>query len=503
MGIIKSYIEGEHTKLNTLKFGETSVGREPIIQKGIPTDIRQSGPTSNNITKRIDDLQRVATLFTQPPGIKYLANETALNALSIEPKQKGIKGKLEVLGNSVLGTLKTIGSTLAQVPLNGTGTHFVKGFQGVGKGTYLSNGLGTAPHTLVREGSDVYPTLNAQIGDGTSRPEIAVGVNLDTKGAVLPKTETQLETLGGNLINKDKRIPSADKSALSLKTTGTAYNPIYSKNKETRILYGDPALRSAEERKNYAAPVNSTTVDLINRLSIHNNEELKKSARDLIKFRFQVMTPEEEDNKYLHFRAYLDSFDDNFSADWNKHNYIGRAENFYTYQNFNRDISLGFKIAAQTRYEMRPLYRKIVYLASTTAPTYNDGLMRGTFVKLTVGDYLMNMPGIITSVNYSWDQNYPWEIALSNPEAGTGQTKVDEDMQELPMVLNCSINFTPIHKFAPETGLRHYITQPPGSGGTAKTPFFDTSGNIIKANEGLQGSVEVGEGKFGQFGTDG
>jgi hypothetical protein len=35
---------------------------------------------------------------------------------------------------------------------------------------------------------------------------------------------------------------------------------------------------------------------------------------------------------------------------------------------------------------------------------------------------------------------------------------MDDFEQELPMVMDCSIDFTPIHEFTPTTGLRKYIT---------------------------------------------
>ena len=93
-------------------------------------------------------------------------------------------------------------------------------------------------------------------------------------------------------------------------------------------------------------------------------------------------------------------------------------------------------------------------LASATAPTYGDGnFMKGTIVGLTVGDYLHRQYGVLNSVNYSWQTDYPWEIAMQNPEGGT-----DDDQQELPMVMNCSVQFTPIHNFVPQTGMYHYFT---------------------------------------------
>jgi hypothetical protein len=98
----------------------------------------------------------------------------------------------------------------------------------------------------------------------------------------------------------------------------------------------------------------------------------------------------------------------------------------------------------------------MVWLASATAPTYANGgqFMRGTLTKITVGDYIYELPGVLNSVNYNWNTEYPWEIAMLEPE-NTGQ---DDFEQELPMVMDCSIDFTPIHTFTPTTGLRKYIT---------------------------------------------
>jgi len=135
-----------------------------------------------------------------------------------------------------------------------------------------------------------------------------------------------------------------------------------------------------------------------------------------------------------------------------------------------------------TRAEMNPLYQKILHLASTTAPTYSqDGFMRGTITKVTVGDYLVNQPGFISSVNYSWDKSYQWEIKLKSNSEAQG---VDQDVQQLPMILDVNIQFEPIHTFAPQTGDQPYFTNPnedpvstiSGEEGTFNIPTADTSG---------------------------
>ena len=404
MGIVKSYIEGEHTTLNTLKYRDsTTIGREPIVQKDIPTSIRENGPSSNQITKRVDDLKRIGTLLTRPQGLKYIANETVLSQINTGTTQTGIKGKIQQLGKGLVNTATVIGSTLAQVPLNGTGTHFVKGFK--------------------------------------------------------PKKNYHVNILSGV-------------------------------KKESRIKLGDPGM-NGNKSPYYNGPLQVDTVDKINLKGpivgsdaiATEKQDSTEPLKDLVKFRFTVVTPEEE--VLLPFRAYLDTFSDSYTSDWSAFKYLGRAEDFYTYNGFGRSISLGFKIAAQTRYEMRPLYQKMVYLASSTAPTYSgNNLMRGTFVKLTLGSYVYEMPGFIQNMTYSWDNSFPWEIALNKENPSADGQDPDFDQQELPMALNCQMTFIPIHRFVPETGLKHYFTQNVVEAGKEDKLFFDRSGNPIKPNQG-------------------
>ena len=163
---------------------------------------------------------------------------------------------------------------------------------------------------------------------------------------------------------------------------------------------------------------------------------------DIIPFYFNSITP--ETNFFLHFRAFLDSFSDNYSGDWQGTKYIGRAEEFYTYQGFKRDISFDFKVAAFSKEELAPLYRKLNFLAGTTAPTYgsNGGFMRGTLCSVTIGDYLVNQDGFIKSVGLSWDTLYPWETQA-----------IDQETERVPHMLNVSIAFQPIHAFNPNADI--------------------------------------------------
>jgi hypothetical protein len=171
-------------------------------------------------------------------------------------------------------------------------------------------------------------------------------------------------------------------------------------------------------------------------------------SRDLVKFRFEVIDNANPNfSTFIHFRAFLGAINDNFKADWGATKYIGRGENFYTYNGFSRDISFTYKVMAQSRAEMKSIYQKLQYLASSLAPDYSNGYMKGNLVRLTIGDYLYIVPGIITNLTYAIPEEASWEIALSEPENGG-----DVGLMETPKYFDVNLSFTPIHDFVPQLG---------------------------------------------------
>jgi hypothetical protein len=137
--------------------------------------------------------------------------------------------------------------------------------------------------------------------------------------------------------------------------------------------------------------------------------------------------------------------DDNYTAEWNAFKYMGRGENFYRYNGFTRTVNLSWTVAAQSKEELIPMYKKLNYLASSLTPDYSaNGYMRGNLASLTVGGYLYEQPGIITSINYSVPQESPWEIGIND------EGKFDPTVKELPHIIRVTgFQFIPIHKFVP------------------------------------------------------
>ena len=177
--------------------------------------------------------------------------------------------------------------------------------------------------------------------------------------------------------------------------------------------------------------------------SVNNEDE----QSDLIKFTISVVDNDDPSQRtWITFRAFIDSFGDSFNASWNEYKYVGRGESFYRYGGFGRSISLAFKAAVQSRQEQFPLYQKLNYLASLTAPDYSkNGFMRGNLVYLTVGDWLVDVPGVLKGMSLGIPNESPWEIARDR--VGARQN----DIAQLPFVVEVSgFDFAPIHNFVPQ-----------------------------------------------------
>ena len=222
----------------------------------------------------------------------------------------------------------------------------------------------------------------------------------------------------------------------------------FSKNKrESKYEQGNPGRQFSKN-----TPYNQNiigTVDGLNKIGVIQGAlggEDKSIPEDFIKFRFEIIDHNNPlKSNIIAFRAFLDDIGDDYSAGYNEVKYSGRPEKFYTYNSFDRKIKLGFKIAAQTREEMKPLYQKLNYLVAQTAPGYVANRIKTPFMKLTVGDWFNRLPGIINSVNLSWNKEYSWEIKSDE--------NLDRDMLELPHILDVSLSFTPIHNFTPSNDL--------------------------------------------------
>jgi len=486
------------TRFKGLKHSDSGT-KNLLVSKDI-NDPPKTGGISMQINHRIDDLVRHTKMLARKPGLKFLGNQALLAQTNIKqdiakftakdadgnPLYTG-KQKLKALGDkakkTLIDTVLATASTLAQIPVNGTGTHLIRGLKDVsylGKqgmkqahlsapdgsiipnGTpkdglqsfiiddnYQITGLGKTSDNKYNSGEKwvaQFGTIqrtspNDYIGIQGSPTDIVKGGSkitaLDNPG-VAPGQEA----INGGSVLKEKESTSE----ITIKRLGKPAETF--KQRPDEIKDGDTYLQ-----KKYGNETTSIVVKANDKARSKREEGLEDKAdpvlaaattatilgtdaEDIIPFEFNTFYPGNTDGKFLAFRAFLTDFSDNFSGDWAGTKYVGRGEELYNYQGFKRDISFSFKVAAFSKADMKPLYDKLNLLVGSTAPTYRNGnFMMGTLTKVTIGDYLVQTSGFISSVGLSWDSNIPWEM--------------ETEGERLPHALNVSISFTPIHDFIP------------------------------------------------------
>jgi hypothetical protein len=280
-----------------------------------------------------------------------------------------------------------------------------------------------------------------------------------------------------NLSDPQPNLSRAGATNLGQLSESPNYNDF---NLEKRVNIGNadgsgPGLRAGKNYSNYTTGVtylngggNVGPLDRINALPVYRSEGVTGESvkNDLVKFRIAIIDNDNPTFKtFVHFRAFLDGISDAYTAEWNPVRYLGRGENFYTYGGYTRQMSLGWTVAAQSKQELIPMYKKLNYLASSLTPDYSSkGYMRGNLAQLTIGGYVYEQPGIITSLTYTLEADTTWEIGI-NTDGGS-----DSDVKELPHIIRVTgFNFIPIQKFRPEiqkneNDYKQYIALSDGSG---------------------------------------
>ena len=535
--------------LKKLKFSQFGVN--PAIVKDINNPPKYNAEPLQ-AGRRIDDLVRITKFVASANGLKFVAKQGLLSQINQEQPGQTRKEKLKAAVKAgAISAAKVLGSTLAQVPVTGTGVHFIRGFGGY---SYLTPGVPSSPLPGVLGAIQNFSQNKLGLGGGVNGSEIVLAGNniiLDYLGGdnFTPQAESELlDTLkdenGGTVFNpnfgdtnnvkQDTYLGGSDVKALGPLREGAKTPIIFdqranesnpraiaaeredeeSRSLRTRNRTGNgpgrdrsdlafterqvpdkakvaekkgtteltnflktPNTQTAPNRRPKAEDYNSDiynlqkrtnmgnpgsrvdksdvkkreqpTVDEVNELSVRTSAYDFEAfgTLDIIPFEIEVISPDSRSDKrystnnFIYFRAHLDSFSDDYAGNWNETKYVGRAEPMYTYDGFNRSVSFAFKIAAFSRSELLPLYQKLNFLASSTAPTYNGSgaFMRGTFSKLTIGDYLYHTPGFFNKIGISWEVGYPWEINLEN----------DNELPKVPHILNVDCGFTPVHNFIP------------------------------------------------------
>lgn len=192
------------------------------------------------------------------------------------------------------------------------------------------------------------------------------------------------------------------------------------------------------------------------------------TTNDLVKFYFtgpKLHASSKEKDDVLVFRAIISSLTDSFNASWNPVQFIGRADPNYIYQGYQRQLDLNFTVYATARDEMKPMYRKLNYLASYTAPEYSTETiaLKAPWLRITIGDLLVHQPVVLTSVYYTFaDADTTWETNITQ----------DPQMMQVPFKVDVSLQFNVVTDYLPQKNGRLY---------TLATEF-DKEGQPVEGN---------------------
>jgi len=430
-------------------------------------------PTEGN-----DNPQRLVTLYnTKIANLQSGTTAQDANKLNISPNPT-LLIQYDGGPNSIGG----IGSTVIPRFSN---TDLPYGPAGTGIGAPILDDNKTASGNLFRNYSDIAKIADAsENGKGGYYYDIQTSGSNQLTGKLPTKTDSTTlpegSTIGTiNPVNiwdawnydqirsvKNKNTVNSIREDFRAQFSGSvASTPGYDGANNIDVAYnvGSPGSRPMNQRIDYTSNY-VPGQDGINMLDVMGkDQDATTDSSDLITFRFDTIEIESEATRNtnqgyigaqgttaLIFRAFLTGLTDNHSAEYSSVKYVGRGDKFYAYDGFTRAISFNFKIAAQSRAEMRPLYRKLNYLISQLYPDYQaftrdngsilgSGMMRSPLINITIGDYISGQPGFLTSMNITVPDDSPWDINFEGAD----------DMYELPHVLDVACQFTPIHNFLP------------------------------------------------------
>jgi len=369
----------------------------------------------------------------------------------------------------------------------------IVGNYGVSKQYVLSKGQLTPNGSDIEVFNTIYNAISELDGSSTSTKSTNTNSynNKDTNGTpsgVLTLTQDQLIEASntgsfpssspiGNAQYNTKLRDFRQELYASLKTengrrisnTISAAPDYNTRNIENRVNLGNPG-NPAYNRFDYSKGIDYTetqnggksinALDTITAFPIYRaanvdpqQTDVGGPLNDLVKFRIAAINNDSPSLKdFMHFRAFLNSFVDNYNPEWNSISYVGRGDKLYTYSGFTRQVTLSWTIVAQSVQELLPMYKKLNYLASNTMPDYSSaGYMRGPLVELTVGAYLFDQPGFINSLTYTANLDAGWEIGIGSDGESVQTTNLNTNSNpgifELPKMIDVSMTFTPIPEF--------------------------------------------------------
>jgi hypothetical protein len=195
-------------------------------------------------------------------------------------------------------------------------------------------------------------------------------------------------------------------------------------------------------------------------------------SKDLIFFYFYDLI----NNVHIPFRATLNSLSEANSVEWDPIQYLGRADKLYNYKGFERTLSFGFTVYANSLKELVPMWKRINYLVGLARPpkyTSPEGnttsFMYPPMITFRLGDLYYDQPGVFTSIAVNIpDDAGLWEVKREKANTGNYMFynglgsdsfvayQTPEQALQLPIKAAISVNMNLMEKGRSQTDVDHY-----------------------------------------------
>ena len=401
----------------------------------------RTGKNNNSLSSQFTNPAKDNSLFDLVPAGAFGEPETYFNYKSISRTANPLNPAVFAAGvspyllNSTIGTrYYTLGQTLYNIEAEtgDIGPSFGQGYRGTQAGIYE---LRQDPDNLFTQ-DDIQSIQASTIGaDSLYQPDFRETIKNKPENSKLKLAYSNYTLFNRSSVGGPNSEAGDDLSQPNNLYQGTPgfISPLVDKSI-------DPAT--------VTKPSDHGT-DWVNYSEIQSQPDPQLKDNDYIPFYVSILNYN-GDRDTIQFRAFVEGFSDSYKADWSSFKYLGRGENFYNYNGFDRSINLSFTVHAQSKAELLRQYQKLNRLAASLAPDYSyAGIMRGNFMELTFGDYIVKQPGVLTGLNFNIPDNSPYEIGRYNQGDKAGELTNEGD--RLPHMIKVEgFTFQPIHNFIPQ-----------------------------------------------------
>ena len=412
-------------------------GKEPyIVSKiassgdfGINGRLNNFGGRDLPIARSVTDSLRLAKFITSPAGVAFIAKQ---NFLGSNSKSVFISkdGKLQQSRQRFKQSYNPISSLIQS------------GFR-----------AGGVPITLFDK---TEPNLGLDIFESDEYPGNSTSYKINdtfTDGSNESENNTNLSDFGNKLVDSIKGlsgIPTDAKS--SYKGKGDKHTLLQFGVRDSDLSERLGRIQYKDELKD--AHPNASTDGTI------------EGSKNGMPFYFKDM----RDGAFVFFRAFIEGLTESLSPSYNSTQYIGRSEPVYTYGQTEREVTMTLKLFAQTKDELKSIYKKMNKLTSLCYPEYLQDTftlektqgtgdettlveetasygnrMKPPLTKLRVGEMYGKqndeLMGYIKSLSYSVEQSSPYET---------------EQGKRVPKFITANISYQVIHSTVPNLETKFY-----------------------------------------------